>query len=224
MSNSFESLAQAGVDVTLCDCRQVLCNERKRTMWKRYFWVFLAALLLACNKPAPVSFQNSDITGADFGRSLALTDHHGGARTLESYRGKAVVLFFGYASCPDVCPTTLSRFAEVLKALGGDAEKVQVLFVTLDPDRDTQEKLAAYVPWFHPSFIGLRGDAAATELAAKEFKIFYGKKVLEGGGYVIDHSAGAYVLDPAGRLRLFVRDDASVAAIVEDVKLLLAGK
>lgn len=192
-------------------------------MWKRCFWV-LACVLLACNKPVQVSFQSSDITGADFGRRLALIDHHGKLIALENYRGKAVVLFFGYTSCPDVCPTTLSRFAEVLKALGGDGEKLQVLFVTLDPERDTQEKLAAYVPWFHPSFVGLRGDVVATEVAAKEFKVFYGKKALDGGAYVIDHSAGAYVLDPAGRLRLFVRDDASVAAIAADIKLLLAGK
>lgn len=169
--------------------------------------------------------RNSDITGADFGRRLALTDHTGKARTLDDFRGKAVILFFGYTACPDVCPTALTRFAETLKQLGDEAPRVQVLFVTLDPERDTPAQLAAYVPWFHPSFIGLYGDAEATRAAAREFKIFYTRQESKGGmGYVLDHSAGAYVFDPAGRLRLYVRDDAPVDAIVADLRSLLGGR
>jgi len=133
-----------------------------------------------------------------------------------------VVIFFGYTSCPDVCPTTLARFAEVMKQLGSDAGRVQVLFVTIDPERDTPEMLAAYVPWFNSSFIGLYGDKASTEAAAREFKVFFARsKGSEGMGYVIDHSAGAYVFDPAGRIRLYVKDDASVETIVSDLKRLL---
>lgn len=194
-------------------------------MLKRALLVFLCALLWACGRPVPPSFQSTDITGADFGRQLALTDHAGKPRTLPDFRGKLVVLFFGYTSCPDVCPTTLARFAEVVKGLGTEGEQVQVLFVTVDPARDTQQKLAAYVPWFHPTFIGLYGDAAATEAAAREFKIFYAKKALEGGaGYVIDHSAGAYVFDRQGRLRLYVKDEVPNAGLVADLRVLLAEK
>ena len=189
--------------------------------------VLLAFLfgLFACSAQTPVVFRSTDITGAEFGRHLALTDHHGKARTLEDFRGKAVILFFGYTSCPDICPTALAKFAEVRKQLGADAERVQVLFVTIDPARDTQAQLASYVPWFDPSFIGLYGDAAATAAAAREFKVFYARKDTGGGmAYVLDHTAGAYVFDPAGRIRLYVRDDAAIEAIVGDLAALLAGK
>lgn len=186
--------------------------------------LFCLALLGACGRePAPL--LNTDITGVDFGKRLALTDHHGQPRTLEDYRGKAVVLFFGYTHCPDACPSTLARLAEVMKQLGPDAAKVQVLFVTLDPARDTQERLASYVTWFHPSFVALRGDEAAVAAAAKEFKVFSAKKKIEGGmGYVVDHTTGAYVLDPQGRLRLFVKDDAAVESVVSDLRALLSGR
>lgn len=194
-------------------------------MLKHSFLAIFCVLLWGCGQPVPPSFQSTDISGADFGRLLALTDHAGKPRTLADYRGKLVVLFFGYTSCPDVCPTTLARFAEVVKSLGAEGEQVQVLFVTVDPARDTQQKLAAYVPWFHPSFIGLYGDAAATEAAAREFKIFYSRKALEGGtGYVIDHSAGAYVFDRQGRLRLYVKDEVPNAGLVTDLRQLLAEK
>jgi len=189
--------------------------------------IFLALLLglFACTVQTPAAFRNTDISGAEFGRTLALTDHHGQPRTLADFRGKAVILFFGYTSCPDVCPTALARFAEAMKQLSADAARVQVLFVTLDPARDTPAKLAAYVPWFDPSFLGLYGDDAATAAAAREFKVFYAKKETGGGmAYVLDHSAGAYVFDPAGRIRLYVKDDATMAAIVGDLRDLLAGK
>ena len=188
----------------------------------RVFVLILCFGLAGCSERTLPAFRNTDIGGAEFGRSLALKNHHGKPTSLADFQGKAVVIFFGYTSCPDVCPTTLARFAEVMKQLGSDAGRVQVLFVTVDPERDTPEKLAAYVPWFNPSFIGLYGDMAATEAAAREFKVFFARsKGSAGMGYVIDHSAGAYVFDPAGKIRLYVKDDASVDAIVGDIKKLL---
>jgi protein SCO1/2 len=190
-------------------------------MW-RVFALILFFGLVGCSERTPPAFRNTDISGAEFGRSLTLKDHHGKPTSLADFHGKAVVIFFGYTSCPDVCPTTLARFAEVMKQLGSDAGRVQVLFVTIDPERDTPEKLAAYVPWFNSSFIGLYGDMAATEAAAREFKVFFARsKGSEGMGYVIDHSAGAYIFDPTGRIRLYVKDDASADAIVSDLKRLL---
>lgn len=193
------------------------------SMLRRTFLASLVTLpLLGCGRGDALAFHNTDLSGAAFGKSLALTDHHGRARTLADFRGKVVVLFFGYTSCPDVCPTALAKFAEVMKALGDDAGRVQVLFVTIDPARDTQAALAQYVPWFHPSFLGLYGDAAQTAAAAREFKVFYARQETGGGlAYVMDHSAGAYVLDPAGKLRLYVKDDAPLEGIVADVRMLL---
>jgi len=132
---------------------------------------------------------------------------------------------FGYTSCPDICPTTLSRLAEVMKALGPEAEKVQVLFVSVDPERDTAERLKDFVPWFHPSFVGLRGDAAQTRAVSEEFRVFSSRREVGSQlGYVLDHSSGAYVYDPAGRLRLYVKDNSSVDDIVADIRQLLAGR
>jgi protein SCO1/2 len=186
--------------------------------------VFL--LLSACGARAPAPWNNTDISGATFGNALVgLKDHHGKPTALADFHGRAVLLFFGYTACPDVCPTTLARYAGVMKALGRDAERVQVLFVTLDPERDTPDKLAAYVSWFNPTFIGLSGDLAATEAAAREFKIFFARsKSSAGMGYTIDHSAGAYAFDPAGRIRLYIKDDAPVEAIAADLGRLLAGQ
>jgi len=194
-------------------------------MLKQSLILCFCLLLGACAPEKPVTFHSTDITGAEFGRQLALTGHDGKPRSLADYRGKLVVVFFGYTTCPDICPTTLARFADVVKSLGEQGQQVQVLFVTVDPARDTAERLASYVPWFHPSFVGLYGDAATTEATAREFKIFYSKKELEGGvGYVMDHSAGAYVFDPAGRLRLYVKDEVSNADLAADLRLLLSGK
>jgi len=192
----------------------------------RVLLLLLILGLFGCSEPAPLPFNNVDITGGEFGRSLSgLKDHHGQPKTLSDYRGKAVLIFFGYTFCPDICPTSLARFAEVMKQMGRDADQVQVLFVTLDPERDTPKKLAAYVTWFSPSFVGLYGDLPATQAAANEFKIFFAKsKGSAGMGYAIDHTAGAYVLDPKGRLRLFVKDSASVEAIVSDLRRLVAEK
>ena len=162
------------------------------------------------------------ITGADFGKELALTGHDGKPRTLADFRGKAVVLFFGYTHCPDICPTTLADMAGVMKKLGKDAGRVQVLFVTVDPERDTPAVLSRYVPAFDPSFLGLYGDAAATQRAAKEFKIFYEKRPGSApGSYTIDHSAQSYILDAQGRLRLLVRTERIADDLPGDLRSLL---
>lgn len=192
-------------------------------MRRRLFFALPFALLAACT-PEPVVFRNTDLTGATFGRDFALSDHNGQQRSLIDFRGKAVVVFFGYTSCPDICPTTLARFAEVMKTLGGEAGRVQVLFITLDPERDSAERLKDFVPWFHPSFVGLRGEAAQIKATTEEFRVFGARKNVEGElGYVIDHSTGAYVFDPAGRIRLYVKDTASVEDVVADLRLLLKG-
>jgi protein SCO1/2 len=162
-------------------------------------------------------------TGADFGRQLSLTDHNGKPRTLADFRGKVVVIFFGFTHCPDVCLTTLAELAQVAKELGDEARKMQVLFVTVDPERDTPEVLGRYVPSFDPSFLGLSGDAEATARAAKEFKIYYQKQPLPDGGYSVDHSAGTYILDQQGRLRLFARYGAGAPALLHDIRILLRG-
>ena len=169
------------------------------------------------------SFKATDITGAAYGKTLELTDHTGAARTLADFRGKLVVLFFGFTQCPDVCPTTLVTMAEVMKQLGPDADKVQVLFVTLDPERDTPTVLAGYVTAFDPRFLALSGDAAATTRAAREFKVFMQRNAgTSADNYSIDHTAASYVIDRAGQLRLYVRHGASAADIAADLKLLLS--
>ena len=181
-----------------------------------------ALLFLAACTPGGPKFQSSDISGSAFGRDFALTDHNGKARTLADYRGKAVVMFFGYTQCPDFCPTTMSELAEAMKALGPDADRVQVLFVTVDPERDTKEILAQYVPAFDPRFVGLYGDAAATERTAKEFKVIYQKQPgAVPGTYSVDHSAGAYIFDPKGRLRLYVSYGQGHDVFAHDLRELL---
>src|SRR5262249_9605530 len=150
--------------------------------------------------------------------------HTGKPRTLADFKGKVVVMFFGYTQCPDVCPTTMAELNGVLEKLGPGANQVQVLFVTIDPDRDTQALLSQYVPAFNPSFIGLRGDAAATAKVAKEFKVISQKVPgTSPGQYSMDHSAGQYVFDKQGRLRLFVSHTGKPEALAADIKALLAG-
>lgn len=182
-----------------------------------------AAALLGCTGSGP-SFKNTDITGADYGKELTLTDHTGKTRTLSDFRGKVVVVFFGYTHCPDVCPTTLAELKVAREQLGDDGKRVQVLFVTVDPERDTRELLAIYVPAFDPSFLGLYGDAAATARVAKEFKVFYQKAPGKTpGSYTVDHTSGSYVFDPQGRLRLLVRPG-NVPNLVADLRILLGTK
>jgi protein SCO1/2 len=181
-----------------------------------------AGSLLGCSEKPP-SFKSTDITGADYGKSLTLTNASTGKPvSIEDFRGKVVMLFFGFTHCPDVCPTTLLKAAEVRKQLAGDAERMQVLFVTVDPERDSAEVLSKYVPAFDPSFIGLRGDQAETNKAAREFKVFFQKVPnRDGSSYNVDHTAASYILDPEGRLRLFVRHTQPVEEIVSDLRQLL---
>jgi protein SCO1/2 len=184
--------------------------------------LFAGALMLAGCSPGTPQFRSSDVTGSAYGRDFALTDHAGKPRTLADFRGKAVVLFFGYVQCPDVCPTTLAALAEAMRQLGPDAAKVQVLFVTVDPERDTRELLSSYVTAFDPSFLALSGDAEATARTAREFKILYQKqpgKTPES--YTVDHSAGTFIFDPQGRLRLYVGHGQGPEVFAHDIRELL---
>ena len=184
----------------------------------------LALLSAGCDKLAskPAAFQNTDLTGLDYAKGFSLTDHNGKARTLADFKGKVVVLFFGYTQCPDVCPTTMAEMAAVMKELGPAANDVQVLFVTLDPERDTQALLASYVPAFDKRFLGLRGTPEQTAATAKEFKVFVAKVPgTEPGSYTVDHTAGSYVFDKEGRVRLFLRHGNGPAPIVHDLRQLL---
>lgn len=189
----------------------------------RILLLCLALLLSACSPPA--QFNATELRGIDWGKDFALTDHQGKPRRLGDFQGQAVVLFFGYTQCPDVCPTTMGNMRELMTALGPDAERVQVLFVTIDPERDTAQLLAQYVPAFHPSFLGLFGNAAATAAVAKEFKIFYHKQPgTTPSTYSMDHTAGSYVFDPRGRLRLYLRHGETPQHMAQDLKRLLAGE
>jgi len=186
--------------------------------------LLLLGLLAACAPAKRTDFKATDITGAEFGKTLALTDHNGMKRRLEDFRGKLVVLFFGYTHCPDVCPTTLADIATAFKLMSpADAARVQVLFVSVDPERDTPEMLKQYVPYFHPSFLGLHGTPAEIAVAAKEFRIHYRKHIEPGAGdYLVDHTAGSYVLDTNSRLRLFQPFAQPPDEIAHDLKLLLS--
>ena len=181
----------------------------------------LVALVAACGRGGP-QFQASDVTGSAFARELSLTDPAGKTRTLADFRGKAVVVFFGYTQCPDVCPTTLAMLADVMKRLGPDADRVQVLFVTVDPERDTPELLANYVPAFDPRFLGLRGDAEATARTAKEFRVIYQKQPgATPGSYSMDHSAGLFLFDTQGRIRVYANNSQGADVVAHDLRELL---
>jgi protein SCO1/2 len=189
--------------------------------FSRLFWsIITCSLALVAGCESSPQFKSTDITGAPYGRTLELVDHTGKARRLEDWRGKAVVLFFGFTRCPDVCPTTLADVSGAIKSLGEAGDKVQVLFVTVDPERDTREALAKYVTAFDPRFLGLYGDAQATRRAAQEFKIYYEKRKT-GDTYSVDHSGQSYVMDPQGRLRLLVRPERIGADLADDLKTLL---
>lgn len=166
------------------------------------------------------SFNANDISGANYGKGFMLKDVHGQPRSLADYRGKVVSLFFGYTQCPDVCPTNLLGMAQVMKLLGPDADRVQVLFATIDPERDTPELLAQYVPAFDPRFVGLYGTAEETRQVAQEFKVLYQKQG-SGPHYTVDHTTGTYVFDPEGRLRLYVAHNTKPELIAEDIRRLL---
>ncbi len=185
----------------------------------------LTVLLAACGKEGP-TFTSLDITGnKEFAQDFSLQDPQGKTRTLADYKGKAVVMFFGYTHCPDVCPTTMAELNQVMQKLGPDyAQRVQVLFVTVDPQRDTSELMGQYVPAFNPAFVGLRpADDAALKEVTKSFRVVANR--VEGStpnNYTIDHTAGIYVFDPNGQLRLFMRPDEPVDAMAKDLKTLLS--
>jgi protein SCO1 len=196
-------------------------------MMRRLCLVFgCLVLLAACDykrSGSTAPFNGVDITGAEYARSFALTDHAGQPRTLADFKGKVVVVFFGYTQCPDVCPTTMAELAEVKRSLGADGARIQGVFITVDPERDTPEVLKAYVTGFDPGFVALRGTPEQTLATAKEFKVFYAKAPSKGaGGYTMDHTAGAYVIDPSGRVRLFTRYGGGAQALAQDLRRLLA--
>jgi len=191
------------------------------TTLARLLAVLFVMALAGCDANTP-RFNNVDITGANYARDFRLTDFDGKPRSLADFRGKVVVVFFGYTQCPDVCPTTLTDMAEVKKRLGADGDKLQVIFVTLDPERDTPQVLKQYVPNFDPTFIALSGTRDETAATAKDFKVFYQK--VPGRtetSYTLDHTAGSYVFDREGRLRLFLRHAGGTDPIVADLQKLL---
>lgn len=185
--------------------------------------ILTLCLLASCGDSQPSkSFVGTDITGADFSKSLALTDHTGTPRTLDDFKGKVVLMFFGFTHCPDVCPTTMLDLKNTMKLLGDKADEVQVLFVTVDPERDTQEVLAKFVPSFDNRFIGLRGDAEQTAETLKNFKIYYAKVPGKSeNDYSIDHSAGMYAFDKQGKVRLYLGYGQKPEDIASDVQNLL---
>ena len=179
------------------------------------------ALLAACSEQKP-QFRAIDVTGADYARDFQLTDHNGQARSLKDFKGQIVVVFFGYTQCPDVCPTTLAELAEVKRSLGADGARLQGVFVTVDPERDTPEVLKAYMGSFDPAFVALRGTPEQLAAMAKDYKVYY--KKVDGKtptSYTMDHSAGSYVYDTQGRLRLYTRYGSGAQALADDVRLLL---
>jgi len=191
-------------------------NIRRRTLI-----AFAATALAACTESKP-QFKSIDLTGADYAKDFQLTDHNGQARSLKDFHGKVVVMFFGYTQCPDVCPTSMAEMAEAKKLLGADGDKVQGLFVTVDPERDTPELLKAYMANFDPTFLALRGTPEQLAALAKDFKLYF--KKVEGktpGSYTMDHSAASYVYDTQGRLRLYTRYGSGAQALASDLQLLL---
>lgn len=180
-------------------------------------------LLAACGDKTQPQFRAVDVTGAEYARDFQLTDHNGQPRSLKDFAGRVVVVFFGFTQCPDVCPTSMAELVEVRKLLGADGQKVQGLFITLDPERDSESVLKAYMGNFDPSFLALRGTPEQTAAVAKDFKVFY--KKVDGktpSSYTLDHSAASFVYDTRGRLRLYARYGGGPQALADDLRLLLA--
>lgn len=180
-----------------------------------------AAVLPACMESKP-QFKSVDLTGADYAKDFSLPDTEGRARSIKDFKGKAVVVFFGYTQCPDVCPTTMAELAQAKKLLGAQGDKVQGIFITVDPERDTPQVLKSYMANFDPGFVALRGTPEQVAATAKDFKVYF--KKVEGksaGTYTMDHSAASFVYDPEGRLRLYTRYGSGAQALADDLKLLL---
>jgi protein SCO1/2 len=179
------------------------------------------AILTGCAPDKP-EFKSIDLTGADYALGFSLPDQNGQLRTLKDFAGKAVVVFFGFTQCPDVCPTSMAELAQVKQLLGPDGAKLQAIFITVDPERDTPELLKAYMGNFDPSFVALRPTPEQLAQVAKDFKIYY--KKVEGktpGSYTMDHSAGSYIYDPQGRIRLYNRYGSGAEALASDIRILL---
>jgi protein SCO1/2 len=184
-------------------------------------FVSAGGLFVACSETKP-NFTSVDVTGADYAKNFQLNDHNGQSRSLQDFKGKLVVVFFGYTQCPDVCPTSMAELAEIKKSLGSDGDRLQGIFITVDPQRDTPALLKAYMANFDPSFLALVPTPEQLAAVAKDFKVYY--KKVEGStptSYTMDHSAGSYVYDTQGRLRLYARYGAGVAPLLGDLKLLL---
>jgi len=198
----------------------VLRQAARRAILRAGAAGMLAVALAACHgRP---QFHSTDVSGSRMGTDLSLPDFNGKPRTLADFKGKVLVVFFGYAQCPDVCPTTLAELQQVKSNLGADGARMQVVFVTVDPERDTNEVLKQYVTQFDPSFLALRGDDQATARVARSFKVFYQKVPgQDPGSYTMDHTAGIYIFDPAGELRLYARHDGDPAALTDDIRALL---
>ena len=189
--------------------------------------VLAVGLLSGCDRlpggAQKPSFKAVDITGAEYARELSLPDADGKLRTLADFKGKVTLVFFGFTQCPDVCPTTLAELAAVKRALGKDGERLQGVFVSVDPQRDTPEILKAYMASFDSGFVALRGTPEQTQAAARNFKVFYAQVPGKTeGSYTVDHTAGTYVFDASGKVRLFVRYGGGAEALTHDLKLLLA--
>lgn len=182
----------------------------------------VATFLLPACTPEKPNFQSIDLTGADYAKGFSLTDQNGQQRSLKDFSGKVVVVFFGFTQCPDVCPTTMVELAQVKKSLGASGDKLQVVLISVDPERDTPEILKAYMTNFDPSFLALRPTLPELAAVAKEFKIYY--KKVEGsapGSYSMDHTAGSYVFDGKGHIRLFTRYGSGADLLVSDIRQLI---
>jgi protein SCO1/2 len=192
------------------------------TFSRRLLLSSIAALALTACSPDKPKFNGIDVTGADYAKGFTLTDHNGQSRSLSDFKGKVVVLFFGYTQCPDVCPTSMNELAEVKRLLGADADKLQGVFVTVDPARDTTELLKAYMANFDPTFLAFVPTADELPVVAKQFKIYY--KKVDGQtptSYTMDHSAGSYVYDMQGNLRLYSRYGSGAQVLAQDIQTLL---
>jgi protein SCO1/2 len=196
-------------------------NTARRLALKTFAFTLALGALAACS-PDTLKFKSIDITGDDYAKGFMLADHNGAQRTLADFKGKAVVVFFGFTQCPDVCPTALADLAEVKRLLGPQGDKLQGIFVSVDPERDTPEVLKAYMANFDPAFLALRPSMEQLPEVAKGFKVFY--KKVEGPtptSYTIEHSAGSYVFDPQGRVRLYTRQAVGAQGLADDITLLL---
>jgi len=190
-------------------------------MRRNFLWALVVFALAACSPDKP-KFNGIDITGADYAKGFTLTDHNGQSRSLSDFKGKVVVLFFGYTQCPDVCPTSMAELAEVKRLLGADGDKLQGVFVTVDPTRDTTELLKVYMANFDPTFLAFVPTAEELTDVAKRFKIYYKKQ--DGKtptSYTMDHSAGSYVYDTQGNVRLYSRYGSGAQVLAQDIQMLL---